>query len=896
MAAPAGLIVAWPSTVASIPAGWTRVAALNNNHPKASATAGTTGGNVAHTHTAGSHQHTDTHAHANATTAAGSGSVGVDVVGSGTTGVHDSTHTHPTTFAAASFSINADTGAASSSASEVLSTTTVIFLTSDGSTDIPSGAVMWWTTASAPTNWAYADGTATTPDLRNKYLLGATVGADGNTAVAAASHTHTYSHAHTATAHAGHARGVNSNAGGTTFTSGAVTPAIYTHGHTAGTLAAGSTTPGSAYGTDATASDAQTPEPPFYKLLPIKKTSADSAYPSGLIGWWVGGAAPSGWHICDGNGGTLNLNGGGYFIKGAATTGEIGTTGGAATHTHTDTHGHTVPAHTHTSTGTSGTPNATTTIGSAAYSAASSAHTHTGSTSGAISGSTTVGNTALALPANTSNDPAYSTTIYIQSTVAVANLVLSSADGVASASLVLSAPAALALDPADGIASATMLLSTPATLVLFPADGVASATLSLAATPAVAWLVLSSADGVATATLYLWTPAPPPDHDVTAPTDAEISDALSGRHGPVAMRFRVEHRTLGNEFIQDLDDAIILNVGEVLVDNTRAIVWTCTLRVRPQLLPATFDPDTDHFAIFADVFAGQYLGTGEWVPFQLGLYSMDQVREAPSANNQEAWDVQAADVGLLLFEKYTQESYTVAAGARFTDTVYALITGLGLRAQITDSALTLPVARTWPSNTPYGAIINALLKAINYFPAYADNEGIITSTPRLAPSTETADVAYTTAAEPRMIRPGFQRLRNRNLYPNRVTVVNRDANRAPFAVEGINDDQDSLVSTVVKGAVLSIEVDGSLVPSTAVAAAVAAYELQAAAGEAERATLSTHPDPRRGPRDFYQVTFEGAEVATLWRALGWRLALRTGTKMDHQIARASQVDVTTTTV
>jgi len=395
---------------------------------------------------------------------------------------------------------------------------------------------------------------------------------------------------------------------------------------------------------------------------------------------------------------------------------------------------------------------------------------------------------------------------------------------------------------------------------------------------------------------HYWFPFPPPGPDIIPPTDAEIADALSGRHGPVAMRFRFEQRTLWNEFVQDLDAAVILNVGEIIVDNTRAVVWTCDLRVRPQLLPATFDPDTDHFAIFAEAFAGQYLGTGEWVPFQLGLYSMDEVRATPSANNQEAWDVRAADVSLLLFEKYTQVSYTVAAGARFTDTVYALITGLGLRAQITDSGLTLPVARTWPSNTPYGTIVNALLKAINYHPAFADNEGIVTSTPRLAPSTETADVAYTTEAEPRMIRPGFQRLRNRNLYPNRVTVVNRDANRAPFAVEGINDDPDSLVSTVVKGSVTSIEVDGSLVPSTAVAAAVASYELQAAAGEAERGTLSTHPDPRRGPRDFYEITFEGAEVATLWRSLGWRLALRTGTKMDHQIARASQVDVTTTTV
>lgn len=414
MSAPSGLIVAWPSTVASIPSGWSRVAALNSNHPKASTTAGTTGGSSTHTHTAGSHQHTDTHSHA--ATNSANFTQDVSIVGDGTGSSFPSigTHNHTLTPGATSFSINSDAGSNSSSGTITLQTTFVIWIQSDGTTDIPSGAVMWWNTVSPPTNWAYADGSSTTPDLRNNYLLGASAGGDGGSQVAAASHTHTYSHGHTATAHSSHAITVGVKSSTLLINPGSTTVAV-NHAHSVGSLATASTTPGSSYGTDATVSDTNTPEPLFYKLLPIKKTASDSTIPQGLIGWTVG-ATPSNFTVCDGTLGTPNLNGNSYFIKGAATTGEISNTGGSANHTHTITHGHSVPAHTHTLSGTSGAADTSNNLAGVVSAMCSSGHTHTASgASGAIAGSTTVANTGLSLPANGTNDPQFSTTIYVMS-------------------------------------------------------------------------------------------------------------------------------------------------------------------------------------------------------------------------------------------------------------------------------------------------------------------------------------------------------------------------------------------------------------------------------------------------------------------------------------------------
>jgi hypothetical protein len=61
-------------------------------------------------------------------------------------------------------------------------------------------------------------------------------------------------------------------------------------------------------------------------------TAIGGGIPAGVVVMWSGLAAacPSGWHICDGTDGTIDLRG--MFIKGAAV--NPGATGGAATHTH----------------------------------------------------------------------------------------------------------------------------------------------------------------------------------------------------------------------------------------------------------------------------------------------------------------------------------------------------------------------------------------------------------------------------------------------------------------------------------------------------------------------------------------------------------------------------------
>ena len=76
--------------------------------------------------------------------------------------------------------------------------------------------------------------------------------------------------------------------------------------------------------------------------------------PVGTIILWHTGAIPSGWKLCDGNNDTPDLRG--FFIKGAANSGDLLDSGGVETHTHTNPNTGNSVTHTHTLSGSTGYP------------------------------------------------------------------------------------------------------------------------------------------------------------------------------------------------------------------------------------------------------------------------------------------------------------------------------------------------------------------------------------------------------------------------------------------------------------------------------------------------------------------------------------------------------------
>jgi len=417
LAIASGVTCYWPSTNASIPAGWTRVTALDGLYPKGTAAGvdpGGTGGALTHIHTTTAHNHTTAHTHTIPNSGTSAGTIEPNV--SDTDAALADSHTHNTNGS----TVNPTTTLANASPSTDAinhepSNFVTIFIQSDGTpTGIPSNAVVLWNDAAgAPTNWNLCDGggTPARPDIRARYLKGAAAGGDGGGTGGGLTHSHTiashdhttpYSHAHPNKTSAGPSATVTRNAG-----TGA-TAAHSTHTHVL-TIASADSVVGS---TSGGSTNSPNHEPPYAVGAFIQNNTGGASLPSYTICQWQGTLAsiPSGWTLCDGTSGTPDWRG--KFIKGATILSDIGGTGGSLTHGHTasGSHTHSLGAHAHGVTHAVGAGIVLDDYTSAARPSVN--HTHTWANTG--SGSGTSGAATPTVADYTDTQPPFYTVAYVQ--------------------------------------------------------------------------------------------------------------------------------------------------------------------------------------------------------------------------------------------------------------------------------------------------------------------------------------------------------------------------------------------------------------------------------------------------------------------------------------------------
>ena len=393
---PIGVIIAWPGTEVSIPEGWDRVATLDTYYVEGSTSTPSViaQGTSTHTHTSPPHSHDISHTHTGTT----GGSAGSLITGLGA-GAVANLHIHTITTDA-----NIGTNVATSSNFDTRSNdppyTEVIWIESDGTAGIPNGAWAFYNSDSFPTNWTRQNG--------NRFLKGAAAGNGGGAQGGSSdSHTHTdLGHTHMENPHT-HTGTTDVSSGSSVRSKAGTGLSVGTHTHT---ISAGTTTATEQSGTGVIQnSDGQ---PPFYKLNIIQNGTGGEQTPNNIIAMWDGniGSVPSGWVVCDGTNGTPNLND--KFIKGANANLEIGTEGGALTHTHDAgaAHSHTINAHTHNFTVDPDTGGQVgplqTGLNGAAYT-----HTHTLSVN---DGTKTTGTATVTADANVENRPPFKEVVYIQ--------------------------------------------------------------------------------------------------------------------------------------------------------------------------------------------------------------------------------------------------------------------------------------------------------------------------------------------------------------------------------------------------------------------------------------------------------------------------------------------------
>lgn len=391
---PSNIILIWNSTHASIPSGFTRETGLDGRFPKGSALAtdpNDVGGAATHTHSAtANHTHTTT-AHTHTTTINGGSGGNVDSgASSGSTRVTG--HDHPQIASGAVSSDSVSTVAATYDAvSNNPPYKEVIFIKSDGTTRIPNNVHCLYSGSSIPSDFtldtSYGD----------KFLRGASTGADAGTTGGSSTNTHTLTHTHSVShAHAGVTTLASTSERSANQAGTDIVALNHTHDLTFGAYSGSTSDTPSIVTTE-------TVEPAYSKLAVIQNTSGSEKLPVGVIGLYLGTIAstPVGWGIV-----TAMI---GKYHKGSAAASESGNTGGSNTHTHASQgHTHTVSSHNH----------------SVTVSAHTNSTRHNGNSRGAASDSTThsasTATQAFTLESGStaadsqSNEPLYRTVLFLQ--------------------------------------------------------------------------------------------------------------------------------------------------------------------------------------------------------------------------------------------------------------------------------------------------------------------------------------------------------------------------------------------------------------------------------------------------------------------------------------------------
>jgi len=363
MAVAANICVAWPSTIATIPSGWSRETALDARYILGAAVAADTDlitdrGNTTHIHTSAAHTPIQ-NSHTHDVETLGNDATTTIVCGTVTGTAAAGNHGHPVVTSSSTTATNNSVAITIDTTVNDLAYIEVIWIKSDGTpTVLPIGCYAFFASDTLPTSWSRVAG--------NQYLKGAAAGLSPAASGGANTHTHTSpAHTHTQNSHTHTA--TSSGPDNTLLGKGTGPNILSTLSHTHAITLAGKTAVNQSVTTTLTATNH---EPSFTKLNTI--LSAAATLPSNIICLWLGsaGTIPTNWTRYA----TMNSR----WNKGANADGESTvTTGGSTQHTHTATNCQpTQNSHTHTITDAAS-ASTTTSANGTNGSYATSIHRHT---------------------------------------------------------------------------------------------------------------------------------------------------------------------------------------------------------------------------------------------------------------------------------------------------------------------------------------------------------------------------------------------------------------------------------------------------------------------------------------------------------------------------------------
>ena len=248
-------------------------------------------------------------------------------------------------------------------------------------------------------------------------------------------------------------------------------------------------------------------------------------------------------------------------------------------------------------------------------------------------------------------------------------------------------------------------------------------------------------------------------------------------------------------------------------------------------------------------------------------------------------NVECYDKTQILNDDRFDSRYTVAKNTAYTAAVSNIVASAGItQIDIVSSALETATAIEFPIGTSKLEACNELLKAINYYPVYADSYGYIRSMPYKDPMERAIETAYTTD-KASIVRPGAQEELDIFFAPNKIIRYLENAERSYLISSATNDDPNSKLSTVSRGrTIVDIASVADVANQSALDAMVA--RILAESKIYQKITFETLNMPGHEYEDCIYVQNSELDVSGKYIQTAWEMDLSVGGCMKHLCRKA----------
>jgi hypothetical protein len=279
---------------------------------------------------------------------------------------------------------------------------------------------------------------------------------------------------------------------------------------------------------------------------------------------------------------------------------------------------------------------------------------------------------------------------------------------------------------------------------------------------------------------------------------------------------------------------------------------------------------------------------GHYIEFPLGIFILSSPTRKDQTNGVFR-DVEAYGGLVILLNDRLESRLVIPAGTRYYAAARDILLSAGItkyNIEFTDAELKRDIEFEPGKEKLF--IVNELLSQINYTPIYDDVNGVFVSAPYRSPASRSADYSYKDD-ELSVMYAGAEEQLDLFDIPNKWVVVCSNAEQEPLYSVYINENPNSITSTVNRG---RTNVDYREVTDIANQQSLDAY-VQRIAFEASQVygkiTFETGIMPMHDYSDVLELDYSPLGIKGKYSETSWTLPLSIGGKMKHEIRKVVSI-------